>query len=441
MLLLPKSKDKNLLNKFIIFCNGTVVLLLLSVETVQIQRNEKKKVSLVEKFKSLKIWIKILIVLPVVALLVFSLYYFRIFSLFKVHEKIDASYVLVLSTLDKFQLNYFKLPSPPQVKDKENPINGNMITRDKLKEMQSHKAFAVTVNNHTDARPQNGLSRADIVLEVLAEGGITRYVPIFYENADTAKIGPVRSVRLYMLEFIQGFDDPILLHEGQAGYDGAAFETYNPRSDARGYIFKNGINSMQSAGSRYRDKDRAKLKGYVHSLFTSGPLIMKEAANYGWVLPSDIEPLKFKLDAPLDQRGSFTSLTTTFIGLSSKDYTSSFSYDKNMNNYPRSIAGKPDMDELTGEQIAPKNVVLEWHKYADANDGHAHLVIDMIGEDEAVILRDGQVINGKWKKTCAKCRAHYFDLEGNEIELNRGLIWEVVAIRTSAKKVSTVEVK
>ncbi|MBN1915501.1 DUF3048 domain-containing protein [Candidatus Dojkabacteria bacterium] len=411
------------------------------MDVVITENKAVEKKNLLKKLAELKLKYKVVISLIVLMLFATTYYGVRVLSLFRVHEELNTDFILVGANYPAKRLLSYEIPPPPELKDKDNPINGNFISRKKLTEMQARKAIAVIFNNHTDARPQYGLSKADIVLEVLAEGGITRYVSIYYENQDLEKIGPVRSVRLYMIEFIQAFDDPVLMHEGQAGYDAAPFETYNPRSDARGYIYKNGINSLQSAASRYRDSERAKTSGYVHSLFTNGDLLKKEIEAYGWVEPSEIEPLKYKFDKPFDQRGNFVSMETTFLGLSASSYRSAFTYDKQTNTYLRVIGGKPDVDALTGERIAPKNVILEWHQYVDARDGHNHLVIDMIGEDDAVILRDGETINGKWKKTCAECRTHYFDDQGNEIELNRGQIWIVNAIKSSSKKVSTVVFK
>src|SRR5947209_4943254 len=51
-------------------------------------------------------------------------------------------------------------------------------------------------NISPDARPQSGLSQADMVFETLAEGGITRFLAIFHDH-DAGTIGPVRSTRLY----------------------------------------------------------------------------------------------------------------------------------------------------------------------------------------------------------------------------------------------------
>ncbi len=40
------------------------------------------------------------------------------------------------------------------------------------------RPIAAMIENHPDARPQSGLSDADIVYETLAEGGITRFVAL-----------------------------------------------------------------------------------------------------------------------------------------------------------------------------------------------------------------------------------------------------------------------
>ncbi|MGZ4509250.1 MAG: DUF3048 domain-containing protein [Blastococcus sp.] len=55
-------------------------------------------------------------------------------------------------------------------------------------------AIAVKIENSIDARPQTGLSSADMVWEEVVEGGITRYLAV-YHSALPPVIGPVRSVR------------------------------------------------------------------------------------------------------------------------------------------------------------------------------------------------------------------------------------------------------
>ena len=49
-------------------------------------------------------------------------------------------------------------------------------------------------DNNVNARPQSGPQDADAVFEVLVEGGMTRFINIFYES-DTSYHGPIRSAR------------------------------------------------------------------------------------------------------------------------------------------------------------------------------------------------------------------------------------------------------
>ena len=333
-------------------------------------------------------------------------------------------------------------PLPP----KYSALNGIQVDYDEYEELLDRKPIAIVVNNHKDARPQSGLSKADTVMEVLAEGGITRYVAVYHNNYDVAKIGPIRSLRYYMIDFASGYDDAMILHHGWAGFDNADFEVYNAETDARGAVSKFNIKDIQTEGSTYRDPQKAKTSGYVHSLYTDFTRINSEitrlAKAYNWNLSSEnLKEIVFKDDAMETDRGLFNSVDIKFMGLGGSDYMSRFTYDKATNTYPRFIGGNPDVDQLTNEQISPKNVIIEWHEYADARYGHNRIVIKMIGENKATILRDGQVIEGTWKKPSRLERTQYYDVEGNEISLNRGLIWIVNVVKVQDKLISTVTIK
>jgi hypothetical protein len=53
----------------------------------------------------------------------------------------------------------------------------------------------VKVENIPVARPQTGLSFADIIYEEPVEGGITRFI-VIYQCRDASRIEPIRSGRL-----------------------------------------------------------------------------------------------------------------------------------------------------------------------------------------------------------------------------------------------------
>ena len=69
------------------------------------------------------------------------------------------------------------------------------------------------VNNAPAARPQSGLSAADIIIEVLAEGGITRFIAIFQSEGGAESVGPIRSIRPYLIELGESYDG-VLIHAG-----------------------------------------------------------------------------------------------------------------------------------------------------------------------------------------------------------------------------------
>ncbi|MEK7548282.1 MAG: DUF3048 domain-containing protein, partial [Patescibacteria group bacterium] len=64
---------------------------------------------------------------------------------------------------------------------------------------------AVMIENSQDARPQTGLTDADIVYEAVTEGGITRYMAIYSQKYPT-NAGPVRSARSYFIDWLADYD-------------------------------------------------------------------------------------------------------------------------------------------------------------------------------------------------------------------------------------------
>lgn len=76
------------------------------------------------------------------------------------------------------------------------------------------RPLAIMINNAPAARPQAGLSEADMVYEVLAEGGITRLVAFFQSHGGNVKIGPVRSIRPYLIELGETYG-ALPIHAGE----------------------------------------------------------------------------------------------------------------------------------------------------------------------------------------------------------------------------------
>ena len=65
---------------------------------------------------------------------------------------------------------------------------------------KKHEPLGVMIENHEESRPQSGLSFADVVYEAVAEGGITRFLAVFY-CIGTGAIRAIRSARTYFIGF------------------------------------------------------------------------------------------------------------------------------------------------------------------------------------------------------------------------------------------------
>ena len=88
---------------------------------------------------------------------------------------------------------------PPVVVTYTNPLTGMPMEEDTA----NQKPVAIMLNNIKAAMPQQGNSQADIIYEVLAEGGITRMMALYQQPANVGIIGSVRSARLYYFQLAQ----------------------------------------------------------------------------------------------------------------------------------------------------------------------------------------------------------------------------------------------
>src|SRR5258708_15893408 len=119
---------------------------------------------------------------------------------------------------------------PKAPRDQSCPLNGKLYTQVEADAWSKRRPLAVMIENHPDARPQSGLSNADMVFEAMAEGGVTRFMAFFYcdAQAEDVTLAPIRSARQYFFELASGFNRPMYVHVAGAYTPGPA--------DALGHI-------------------------------------------------------------------------------------------------------------------------------------------------------------------------------------------------------------
>ena len=140
-----------------------------------------------------------------------------------------------------------------------NPLTGLPMEE----EYENNRPVAVMFNNLKAAQPQLGVSQADIIYEIPAEGGITRMVGLFQTMDGVGTLGSIRSTRTYYLEVALGHD-AVLLHAGGSpdAYEKISAWKVNNIDGVRG-----GSNQEKVF---WRDAERKKNAGYEHSMLTSG---------------------------------------------------------------------------------------------------------------------------------------------------------------------------
>lgn len=266
---------------------------------------------------------------------------------------------------------------------------------------------AVMIDNMTTARPHSGLAVAGVVYEALVEGGCTRLMAVYEASHRTAEIGPVRSARPYYLDWVKELD--------------ALYGHCGGSNEALGAIGTRGIKDIDQITGASRFFWRDKSRYAPHNLFTSSKLLDHAVLDSGLKEEKPAyDSWKFKDDKSLEERPSEEKFVK--IDFSSRSWLVEYSYDRENNQYLRSMGGGPHKDKITGEQYTTKNVVVEYVS-SRVTDAKGRLHMDTIGEGKALVFRDGEAIEGTWKKGSREERTKFYDGDGKEIELNRGQTW------------------
>ena len=315
------------------------------------------------------------------------------------------------------------------------PLNGQLFTKQEKDVWEKRRPLAVMIENHAESRPQSGLSYADIVYESVAEGGISRFMAIFYCGVSAApiSIAPVRSARTYFLPWVLEYD-ALYNHVGGAGR--CNDDTVDNRAKALCQIDQYKIKDMDQFGisfpTCYRDYDRLDHPvATEHTMVCVTDKLYKLAADRGWTnvdakgvaWDKNFAQWKFKDDPPAGGRAaSFSASFVAWKGYE-KEYGIRWDYDPATNNYKRFNGGVAHTDLENKQQLMAKTVAILFAKETGPIDGHAHLLYANTGTGEALVFQDGKTTKGTWKKPERNSRTKFYDMGGKEISFNKGQLW------------------
>lgn len=276
----------------------------------------------------------------------------------------------------------------------------------------SGRYFAAVIDNLAVARPQAGLAKASLVYEAPVEGGITRFMAIFPEDAEVELVGPVRSARPYFLDWASEFD-ALFAHVGGSPEALEKVRSYDMRD----------LNEFSAGGYFWRDTSRHA----PHNVYTSlVRLAEADGKRFGDRAAPEVAGWRFKDDAPAEERPPEASVTVAY---GDPKVHVTWTYEPATNTYVRSQGGVVQED-ADGTAVRAKNIVVQYTKVTVIDDVGRRKIVT-VGEGDALIALDGALVHGTWRKDDRVSRTRFYDASGNQIRLNPGPTWiEVVPTDT-----------
>jgi hypothetical protein len=301
---------------------------------------------------------------------------------------------------------------PDSYPDGTNPLTGLPVSNPAL---LNRAPLAIKVSNDPLARPQSGLSQADLVFEHYAEGGVTRFTAIYYSQTPEL-VGSVRSGRLLDLEIVPMFD--------------ALFTASGFSEGVRQRINVSSWAARNFSGPFYAEPYLVRIQreglALEHTLFAHPADLWQLATDQGVNNPPDLTPgLAFRGE-PNAGGTPATHITIDYgIGLMRVEWT----YDPALGAYRRVMGDQPHIEYLTGEQLTAANVLalsaihVETDIIEDGYNGLWSVEIQVWGEGPASLFRDGQRIEGWWRRYDPEQMLQFTDLNGNTLYLRPGNTW------------------
>lgn len=338
---------------------------------------------------------------------------------------------------------------PDEPRDQVCPLNGKLFTQTERAAWEKRRPLAVMIENSPDARPQSGLYHADIVFEAIAEGGVTRFMPIYYCGAQAQDIllAPIRSARTYYIDWASGFNRPMYVHVGGANTPGPA-DALGQIGDY-GWQLQNDINGLFTVAYPYFVRNENRLGKTVdteHTVETSTEYLWEIATKRKWTNMSPERKVGRTVVAAADWKDGYKPWTfekekgkTGTINSISYEFWSGYdqyavqwTYDPTSDMYKRNMAGEAHIDHNNQKQIMASNVIVLLTTEKGPIDEKKHMLYTTTGTGDALLFMHGDLVKGRWTKKDRESELRFTDTKGTDIPLARGLTWISVMSKANA---------
>lgn len=271
-----------------------------------------------------------------------------------------------------------------QVTESEEPVFTEVFPLSGVgtNEGADRRPVAVMVNNHHAARPQSGLSKADIVFEILAEGNITRFLALF-QSEQPEMVGPVRSAREYYFELANNYD-AIYVYHGAADF-------------INDMIRNRGIDHL--SGAIY-DNDghlfkRESFRKAPHNSYLLFDTVYEVSASKGYDIISHTKRLPFIDEDELIEGDPGDYIKIAYPGRNAEDAVEFF-YDHHDEIYTRYENQRKTVELDSEAPIQVDNVFIIETDHTVIDDA-GRRAIDLDSGGNAYLIQKGHIQKLEWK--------------------------------------------
>ncbi|HVC71259.1 MAG TPA: DUF3048 domain-containing protein [Acidimicrobiales bacterium] len=265
-------------------------------------------------------------------------------------------------------------------------------------------ALAFKVDNYPDARPQSGLTGADVIFEEPVEGGITRLVAVF-QCQDAQLVGPIRSARAIDVPILDQLSKPLLVHAGGI----------NP------------VIALLNSGNLINDDVFTHAGIVQHPPGRQAPYDTYASTSAAWALnPFDTTP-----PAPLYTYSNTvpagTAVSSVHIRFTSTN-DNLWTWSPITGEWLLSIGSLPANTANGGGRIAATNIVVQtvhitYGPWLENSEGGLEVQAQLVGFGPLAVFRNGEEITGSWQRAALGDTTKLVASDGSTIALQPGKTW------------------
>ena len=295
--------------------------------------------------------------------------------------------------------------------EKMSPLTGKFITQEQWL-LRPRRVISFKIDNNITARPQSGIQDADLIFEILVEGGMTRFLAVFLDSTSDY-LGPVRSARPTDPTLIKPFSSTLVVSGATEGLIPA--------------IRQLGVNVLeeQKSPSMFRISSR----NAPHNLYADTELVRNIIDEKGYIFlqPGPSPIFQFGYDqSNWSIDGSkitikYSDETTIIWKLDNTTY-SRFIVDAYSDSDDPEAHNWISQDGFDSEILQTETIiVIQGVQYRDEATTLPSILT--VGLGPVFVFNNGQMIEGTWRRSDIDDPFDLFDSYGEPIIIPPGKQW------------------